>query len=71
MPFRNVLNPSDLAILRGVFTEHCQKYGISSPEARNSVAESLMHNYRHGVDNPDELKAVLDREESWHLDVAV
>ena len=67
---RNVLYPRDLAVLRRVFVEHCQKHRIMTPEGRDSVAASLMVNYQNGIHDPEELKTALDREEASPAEVA-
>lgn len=63
MPFKSVLDPGDLAVLRAVFDKHCRKFGISSQEGRDSVAASLMVHYQNGVSDAGELEDALDSEE--------
>ncbi|MBX3597147.1 MAG: hypothetical protein KF874_06190 [Rhizobiaceae bacterium] len=65
MPFRNVLDADDLAVLRETFDDHCARFGITSKEGRASVAASLMVHYQNGVSNPTELRRLLDAEERF------
>lgn len=65
MPFREILDQRDLAILRAVFDEHCQQFGIQSKQGRYSVAASLMVHYQNGISDPEELRNALDAEECF------
>jgi hypothetical protein len=61
MPFRDILDPEQLAILAGVLNEICYSAGIKSdsPE-RQDMASLVLHFHRLGYCTADELKAALD-----------
>jgi hypothetical protein len=64
VPFKSVLRPEDVTMLRRVFEEHCETCGIESDAARQSVATSLVGLYQSGTRTALELHAALDEEEN-------
>jgi hypothetical protein len=66
MPFRDILEPEQLAILSAVLDDICAAAGIEQqcPE-REDVAGLVMHFYGHGYRTADELRAALE-EAMWH-----
>ena len=64
MLFRNALGPREVALLRAVLREHCIAQGITSEEARTSVATSLLVYYKNGIRDRKLLLEALDHEEA-------
>jgi hypothetical protein len=61
MPFRDVIDPEQLAMLNAVLNDICHDAGIEpdSPE-REEVAYLMMRFYWGGYTTADQLKAALD-----------
>jgi hypothetical protein len=61
MPFRDILEPEQLAILTAVLDDICAAAGIEPhcPE-RENVAGLVMHFYGRGYRTADELQAALE-----------
>ena len=61
MPFRDIFDPGQLAILTAVLDDICCTDGIQphTPE-HEDVAVLLLHFYRRGYDSPGALKAALN-----------
>lgn len=61
MPSRDILEPEQLTILRGVLDDVCRAAGIDphAPE-REDIAGLVMHFYGRGYRSADELRAALD-----------
>jgi hypothetical protein len=60
MPFRDIFDPGQLAILTAVLDDICRADGIQprSPE-HEDLAALLLHFYSRGYDSPGALKAAL------------
>jgi len=61
MPFRNIFDPGQLAILTAVLDDICRADGIQphTPEHEDTAA-LLLHLYGRGYHSPGALKAALD-----------
>ena len=68
MPFKDVVDPEQLAVLTAVLNDICLAAGIDpqSPESEDSTG-LLMHLYRIGCHTADELKDALEatRQQEW------
>lgn len=64
MPFRSVINPSEVAMLTRVFNQHCNSYGIRGEESRESVAASLISHFQRGMTNETKLLEALADEDA-------
>jgi hypothetical protein len=62
MPFRDITDPEQLAMLTAVLNDLCHDAGIEpdSPE-REDAAYMMMRYYWSGCRTVDQLKAALDR----------
>jgi hypothetical protein len=62
MPFSDILDPEQLAILAGVLNDVCLAAGIQplDPE-RQDVARLVLQFYGRGYGSADELRAALDK----------
>ena len=60
---KNIIEPSSLSMLARALESHCRNHGILSPEARESVAVSVLGFYRAGADCEEDLLRLLDEED--------
>lgn len=63
MPFTNHVRPEEVAMLVRVLDTHCGRYGIHSPEGRESVALSLLMHFQRGVTDEDQLADIVAKED--------
>ncbi len=61
MPFPNVYEPSQLAILRNALDEHCAAKGITHDIERERVAIRLMGLFAAGAETVAELRSGLEQ----------
>ena len=68
MPFRDIADPEQLAMLTGVVNDICDEAGIdpASPE-HEEVAFMVMRFYWAGYRTAPQLKAALDKAMGWEL----
>ena len=62
MPFHDVADPEHLAMLARVFNAHCERYGITSPNDRDTIAFQLINHFQRGVVDEDHLMMLLANE---------
>lgn len=60
------LDPSALSMLSRVMAQHCDSHGIAQPEARESVALSVLAFYRAGVRGQRDLLRLLEEQDRPH-----
>jgi hypothetical protein len=61
VPFRDIFDPGQLAILTAVLDDICRASGIQQhTREREDVAALLLHFYGRGYDSPGALKAALN-----------
>ena len=63
MPAERVLKPVAISLLRRVVETHCSKYGIRTPEGKESVARSVMVHFRKDM-TEEKLLKILDLEDN-------
>ena len=59
MPFSNVLDRQQLAMLRQVLSEFCAEEQIADQEARENIARHLVNLYQLGVRCPERLMQAM------------
>ena len=63
MPLKGILDPGQLDILTAVLTEYCRRHSIVEESDRNDAAQRAMVLYDRGCRSPNELLALLDRDD--------
>lgn len=61
MPYRNVVEPADLAMLTEVVDGYCRAHGIDDEDGRHRVAIDVVRLYQDGVSEARDIAARLLR----------
>ncbi|PWV97717.1 hypothetical protein DFR52_106242 [Hoeflea marina] len=61
MPFRNIANPDQLALLRRTLEELCVEFGVSAQdgETRDEIARRIVFLFERGMSGVEEMKQRL------------
>jgi len=57
------LRPSEVDFLAKIVKRHCEVFGIRSEEGRDHVAASALVHFQRGVEEEEELLAILAAED--------
>lgn len=65
MPFRNIVNPDELALLRQILDEHCAENGVGTDDPeREHIAFRIMTLVNSGIAAGPELKRHLQERDA-------